>query len=67
MVLLWQKTKDYYKKFLKDKNKIGFDGLVMSDWWAINSDSYEYFANGCDMNMRGGTKETGTMTGKDGS
>ena len=49
------------------KDKIGFDGFVMSDWLVINSDSYEYFANGCDMNMLDGTKETGTMTGKDGS
>ena len=28
---------------------------------AINSDSYEHFGNGCDMNMPGGTKEIGTM------
>ena len=33
----------------------------MSDLLAINSDSYEHFSNGCDMNMPGGTKEIGTM------
>ncbi len=33
----------------------------MSDWWALNSDSYEHFGNGCDMNILGGIKETGTM------
>ena len=59
------KNKRLLQEILKDK--IGFDGFVMSDWWAINTDSYEHFANGCDMNMPGGTKETGTMTGKEGS
>jgi beta-glucosidase-like glycosyl hydrolase len=33
----------------------------MSDWWAINTDSYENFANGLDMNMPGGTKFPATM------
>ena len=35
------------------KDKIGFKGFVMSDWWSINNDNYEHFANGCDMNMPG--------------
>ncbi|MBR6133839.1 MAG: glycoside hydrolase family 3 C-terminal domain-containing protein, partial [Bacilli bacterium] len=49
------------------KDKIGFAGFVMSDWWAINTDSYENFGNGCDMNMPGGPGWTEIATGKDGS
>ena len=57
---LMTKNKRLLQEILKDK--ILFDDFVMSDWWAINSDSYEHFGNGCDMNMPGWTKETGTMT-----
>ena len=53
------------QKILKDK--IGFPGFIMSDWWAINTDSYENFANGLDMNMPGGPGWTAEPTGKDGS
>ena len=44
------------KRLLQEilKEKIGFKGFVMSDWWSINSDHHEHFANGCDMNMPGG-------------
>ena len=24
------------------KDKIGFKGFIMSDWWSINSDHYEH-------------------------
>ena len=33
----------------------------MSDWWAINTDSSENFANGLDMNMPGGNVFPATM------
>ena len=49
------------------KDKIGFKGFIMSDWWSINSDHYEHFANGCDMNMPGGPGWTPDKTGKNGS
>ena len=39
----------------------------MSDWWSINTDSYENFAYGLDMNMPGGPGYTAEMTGKNGS
>ena len=52
------------QKILKDK--IGFPGFIMSDWWSINTDSYENFANGMDMNMPGGPNCC-EVTGKDGS
>ena len=52
-----------HKRLLQDilKDKMNFKGFVMSDWWAINTDSYENFANGLDMNMPGGTKFPATM------
>ena len=45
-----------HKRLLQDvlKDKMNFKGFVMSDWWAINTDSYENFGNGLDMNMPGG-------------
>ncbi|MBR3674511.1 MAG: glycoside hydrolase family 3 C-terminal domain-containing protein, partial [Clostridia bacterium] len=49
------------------KDKIGFAGFIMSDWWAINTDSYENFGNGMDMNMPGGPGWTPEFTNKDGS
>ena len=57
------------KRLLQDilKDTIGFNGFIMSDWWAINSDSYEHFSNGLDMNMPGGPHGTSNPTGKDGS
>ena len=57
------------KRLLQDilKDKMGFAGFIMSDWWAINTDSYENFGNGCDMNMPGGPGWTENMTGKEGS
>jgi len=52
-----------HKRLLQEvlKDKMNFKGFVMSDWWAINTDSYENFANGLDMNMPGGTKFPETM------
>ena len=35
------------------KDKIGFKGFIMSDWYAINSDNCTHFSNGCDMNQPG--------------
>ena len=57
------------KRLLQEilKDKFDFKGFIMSDWWAINSDSYENFANGMDMNMPGGIREDGKMSGKEGS
>jgi beta-glucosidase len=57
------------KRLLQDilKDKIGFKGFIMSDWWSINSDSYENFANGLDMNMPGGPGWSSTPTGENGS
>ena len=35
------------KRLLQEilKDKIGFAGFIMSDWWVINTDSYENFGN----------------------
>ena len=57
------------KRLLQEvlKDKFGFAGFIMSDWWAINTDSYENFDYGLDMNMPGGPAWTPEMTGKDGS
>ena len=57
------------KRLLQEilKDKIGFKGFIMSDWWSINNDHYEHFANGCDMNMPGGPGWTPTPTGLEGS
>jgi beta-glucosidase len=57
------------KRLLQEilKDKIGFAGFIMSDWWAINTETYENFAFGCDMNMPGGPGWTPNPTGKDGS
>jgi len=59
------KNKRLLQEILKDK--IGYAGFIMSDWWAINSDSHEHFGNGCDMNMPGGPWWTENMTGVEGS
>ena len=52
-----------HKRLLQEvlKDKMNFKGFVMSDWWAINTDSSDNFANGLDMNMPGGTKFPETM------
>ncbi len=52
-----------HKRLLQEvlKDKINFKGFVMSDWWAINTDSSENFANGLDMNMPGGNVFPATM------
>ena len=57
------------KRLLQEilKDKIGFKGFIMSDWWSVNNDHYEHFANGCDMNMPGGPKWTPNPTGLEGS
>ena len=47
-----------HKRLLQEvlKDKMNFKGFIMSDWWAINTDSSDNFANGLDMNMPGGMK-----------
>jgi len=57
------------KRLLQDilKDKIGFKGFIMSDWWSINNPSHENFGNGCDMHMPGGPGWTPNATGEEGS
>ena len=57
------------KRLLQEilKDKIGFKGFIMSDWWSINDAHYEHFANGCDMSMPGGPGWTPSPTGLEGS
>ena len=52
-----------HKRLLQEvlKDKMNFKGFVMSDCWALNTDSSDNFANGLDMNMPGGTKFPSTM------
>ena len=40
---------------------MNFKGFIMSDLWAINTDSSDNFANGLDMNMPGGKDLPSTM------
>ena len=48
------------------KNEFGFQGFVMSDWWAQkSSDGVDGFINGEDMNMPGGIDEGETYKGRD--
>ena len=47
------------------KNKYGYKGFVMSDWWAIKDDSPDNFNSGCDMNMPGGKYEGADWYGRD--
>ena len=44
------------KKLLQEylKDKIGFKGIVMSDWWAIKYEGIQSFTSGEDLNMPGG-------------
>ena len=51
------------KDYLKDK--IGFQGYVMTDWWEIMSNSPDNFNNGVDMNMPGGFDYGPKYIGKD--
>ena len=46
------KNKRIVQEILKDK--FGYKGLVMSDWWAIKSNDTDNFNSGVDMNMPGG-------------
>ena len=47
------------------KDKYGYKGFVMSDWWAIKDDSPDNFNSGCDMNMPGGKYEGADWYGRD--
>lgn len=58
-------NEELLQKTLKDK--FGFKGFIMSDWYAINSDAPTHFSTGCDMNMPGGPYQTKEKTGIDGS
>ena len=55
------------KRLLQDilKDKIGFKGFIMSDWWAIKDNDLDNFNNGEDMNMPGGIDEGETYYGRD--
>jgi beta-glucosidase len=55
------------KRLLQDilKDKIGFKGFVMSDWWAIKTNDVINFNNGEDMNMPGGVDEGERYYGRD--
>ena len=46
------------------KEKIGYRGYVMSDWWAIASDDPNIFTSGIDMNMPGGKYEGDKSIGR---
>ena len=46
------------------KEKIGYRGYVMSDWWAITSDDPNIFTSGIDMNMPGGKYEGDKSIGR---
>ena len=45
----------YRNKLMKEilKDKFGFKGFIVSDWWAVYSDSPDSINNGLDMNMPG--------------
>ena len=47
------------------KEKMGFQGYVMSDWWEVMSNSSDNFNNGLDMNMPGGFDEGKDYEGRD--
>ena len=55
------------KRILQDilKDKYGYKGFVMSDWWAITDNGTENFNSGCDMNMPGGMYEGANWYGRD--
>ena len=54
------------KRIIQDilKNKIGFKGFVMTDWWAIIRKNESSINCGVDMNMPGGRKEGTDYKGK---
>ena len=60
---LLAKNKRLLQEILKDK--IGFKGFVMSDWWAIKDGSVDNFNSGEDMNMPGGIDEGDAYQGRD--
>ena len=47
------------------KDKIGFKGFVMTDWWAITRKNESSINSGVDMNMPGGINEGSQYKGKD--
>ena len=47
------------------KERMGFKGYVMSDWWEVMSNSSDNFNNGLDMNMPGGYDEGKNYIGRD--
>ena len=49
------------------KEKIGFQGYVMTDWWEVMSNSSDNFNSGVDMNMPGGYDEGAKWAGKNNS
>ena len=55
------------KRIVQDilKNKIGYKGYVMSDWWAITDNSTDNFKSGVDANMPGGKNEGPQDVGRD--
>ena len=55
------------KRLLQDilKDKLGFKGFVMSDWWAIKDGEVINFNSGEDMNMPGGVDEGERYYGRD--
>ena len=54
------------KMLLNDylKEKIGFKGFIVSDWWAIYNDSPDYINAGIDMNMPGGKNTSSKYSGR---
>ena len=60
---LLAKNKRLLQEILKDK--IGFKGFVMSDWWAIKDNEVINFNSGEDMNMPGGAYEGSESKGRD--
>ena len=49
------------------KEKIGFQGYVMTDWWEVMSNTSDNFNSGVDMNMPGGFDEGPKWAGKNNS
>ena len=55
------------KKIIQDilKDKFGYKGFVMSDWWAIVDNSTDNFNSGVDANMPGGKEQGAQWVGRD--
>ena len=53
--VLLSRNRRMLQEILKDE--FGFQGFVMSDWWAIKDGEVDNFLNGEDMNMPGGKAE----------